>query len=216
MQAQDAAKLGFIRAYFDEEGRKVAALTQLAGSGYGHEALVLCLVYIDRLAQKLCWPSDKTGHNFVRSLTEFGMDPELRLIHPKQLVSALQKLSAGWQLLAGVLEQKFPGPSYELLPLHAFESSVAGPLTPQQLTTLRAELWRGTIAATAYYWLRNPAVHGVGPSPQLTFSNTTVAGSAARPLNLERLTAALTHLLAEARRRSESTNQWYGDDRALA
>ena len=216
MQAPDAAKLGFISAYFDEEGRKVAALTQLAASGYGDEALVLCLVYIERLAQKLCWPSDTAGHNFVRSLAEFGMDPELPLIHPKQLVSALKKLSAGWQLLAGVLEHQFPGPSYELLAIDAFERSVAGPLTLEQLATLRAQLWRGTVAAIAYYWLRNPAVHGIGPSPQLTFSNTTADGSPARPLNLERLTAALTHLLAEARRRSESTNQWYGDDRTLA
>jgi hypothetical protein len=32
MQPNDAAKLGFIRAYFDEEERKVSALSSLAAS----------------------------------------------------------------------------------------------------------------------------------------------------------------------------------------
>jgi len=216
MQPHDTAKLGFIRAYFDEEERKVAALSQLAASGYADEALVLCLVYIDRLTQKLCWPSDKTGSNFVRALADFGEDPELPLIHPKQLVFALKRLSPSWQPLAAALEQRFPGPSYDLLTPAAFEALASGALTQQQLSTLRGELWRGTVAAIAYYWLRNPAVHGIGPSPELTFSSTTVGGAPAQSLNLGRLTTAVTHLLAEARRRSEATNQWFGDDRTLA
>ena len=131
MQPHDTAKLGFIRAYFDEEERKVAALSQLAASGYADDALVLCLVYIDRLTQKLCWPSDKTGSNFVRALADFGEDPELPLIHPKQLVFALKRLSPSWQPLAAALEQRFPGPSYDLLTPAAFEALASGALTQQ-------------------------------------------------------------------------------------
>lgn len=89
-------------------------------------------------------------------------------------------------------------------------------LAPQQLAALRGELWRGTIAGVAYYWLRNPAVHGIGASVPLSFGNTTVAGAPAQPLTFARLHAALTHLVAELRRRSEATNEWFGNDQTLA
>lgn len=93
MQPQDvAAKRSFIEAYFDDAQKSVAKLAVLAGAGYHDEAVVLCLVYIDRAAQKLFWPSGQTGANFVCALSEFGQDPEFSQVHPKQIVAALRKM----------------------------------------------------------------------------------------------------------------------------
>lgn len=215
MEGSDTPKAAFIRAYFDEEERKVARLNQLASAGYVDEAFVLCLVYVDRAAQKLSWPSMKTGRNFVRALADFGQDQEVGLVHPKHLASELRRLKPIWHPVADAVDGHSPGPSYELFSPTDLEVALAPVLTEEQRQMLHDELWRGTIAAIAYTWLRNPAVHGIGATTRLTFSGTTFAGHQVRALDFARLASALRHIVAEARRRSEASNQWYGDDRVL-
>jgi len=211
----DQAKLGFIVAYFDDLERKIAALAGLSENGYEDEALTLALVYIDGLAQRLCWPSEQNGVNFVQALAEFSNDPEMALVHPLQLAKALERMNASWHPIAAAVRTAFPGPAYELLSTSTILSTVARALTAQQGQDLAREAWRGTIAAIAYYRMRNPAVHALGAST-LSFGNTTHAGNPAQPLDLPRLQQAASHLAAEARRRSESTGDWFGNDLVLS
>jgi hypothetical protein len=80
MPDSSTAKAHFIRAYFERLDRKIDMLTRLAEAGYKDEALTLCLVYIDGLAQRLMWPSDKSGFNYVAALSQFANDEELGMI----------------------------------------------------------------------------------------------------------------------------------------
>ena len=207
--------MGFISAYFDELEHKIEALTNLTNEGYRDEALTLCLVYIDGLAQRLCWPSERNGVNFVKALTEHTNDVEMGLIHPLQLIRVLDSLKAKWKPVSTAVRTTFPGPAYDLLLPGHLITAVAGVLSSVQRADLTREMWRGTIAAVAYYRMRNPAVHALGASTH-SFSNTRYAGNPAQQLDLARLQRAARDLVAEARLRSETSGEWFGNDLILA
>ena len=75
MDENQKVKHSVIAEFFNEAEARVAFLSKLATIGHKEEAITLCLVYIDRFAQFLCWPSKKTGCNFVKALIQFGGDP---------------------------------------------------------------------------------------------------------------------------------------------
>lgn len=79
-------------------------------------------------------------------------------------------------------------------------------LLGEELTRVRTELWRATVAAVAYYGMRCFAVHGFGTTP-LSLSNTTYKGKAAPELSFDRLYNVLVNLHSELENRSlKSTN----------
>jgi hypothetical protein len=211
MTARDPDEISLIIAYFDDLDRKIDVLSRLAAHGFENEALTLCLVYIDGLAQALCWPDERNGVNYVRALCEYSGDVELGLVHPLQLARALEAMKHTWHPTAAAVRVAFPGPSYELCEVAAVLDTLDGPLTGAQLTALATELWRGTIAAVAYYRMRNPAVHHLGAAT-ISFGGTTLSGEPARPLDLARLQAAAKRLAAEAKRRSLEAGEWFGND----
>jgi len=204
------AKGAFIGAYFDDLDRKIGALTALAKSGYRDEALILCLVYLDGFAQLLSWPNPKVGANFVSALAQFSGDSQLALVHPKQLAEALDRLKGAWAPIAAAVRAAFPAPPYVLDTEVGTLTAIKG-LTPTQRAQLQPEMWRGTMAAVAYFWMRNPAVHALGSST-LSFDQTTYNDQQVRPLDLPRLQNAAHGLAAEGRRRSEANDQWFGND----
>ena len=63
--------------------------------------------------------------------------------------------------------------------------------------------------------LRNASVRAFGSSDGIYFSQTTFKGTAIAPLTLPQLLGIVRGLVAEARRRSEVSGQWFGDDRIL-
>lgn len=214
MSDSSSAKADFIKAYFDELDRKIDVLTRLAEAGFKDEALTLCLVYIDGLAQRLMWPSDKSGFNYVAALSQFANDEELGMLHPKQVAGALDDMKPAWHPVAAAVRAAFPGPAYELIPAAAVLSALTG-LNAAQISMLQSEMWRGTVAGIAYYWMRNPAVHALGAST-LSFDGSTFLGQPAKRLDLSRLQAAAKNLAFEARRRSEVAGEWFGNDAVLA
>lgn len=208
MPSANSDKMGFSSAYFDELERKIEVLSQLAETGYRHEALTLCLVYIDGLAQRLCWPSERNGANFVRALGEYTKDVEMSLVHPLQLSRALARLKPAWKPVSTAVGAAFPGPTYELLSASTVIAALGSTVSAQQRGDLEREIWRGTIAAVAYDRMRNSAVHALGASPR-SFDSTRYAGKPAQPLDLPRLQRAARDLAAEARRRPEATGDWF-------
>lgn len=214
MTSGSPSKLAFIRAYFDELERKIAVLTALADEGFKDEALTLCLVYVDGLAQRLAWPSDKAGFNYVTALAQFGQDVELGMVHPKQLADALDRMKAPWHPIASAVRAAFPGPTFQLLPAATVVASLTS-LLPNQALLLQDEVWRGTVAGVAYFRMRNPAIHALGAST-LSFGATSFRGKPAKSLELRRLQSAARHLAAEARRRSEAAGEWFGSDAIVA
>ena len=72
MDNNQEAKLSAIRAFLNEADTRVGFLKELADTGHKPEAMTLCLVYIDRFAQYLCWPQTSAGRNFVDALINLG------------------------------------------------------------------------------------------------------------------------------------------------
>jgi hypothetical protein len=213
MNASDqAAKAGFIASYFDEVEARLRFLRELAESGHTHEALTLCLVYIDRLAQVLCWPGHSSAHNFVSALMEYGGNPLMAFAHPLQAKRAFEELKS-LKTIAAKIDAVFPGPSYELLTMLEFEQAVAEHLTSAEIERLNPHLWRAAIANVAYQHLRNPAVHGFGTSDGLLLTKTSISGDQPIPiLGFSVLHGCAFGLAKEARRRSEANGQWFGND----
>lgn len=212
MDENQKAKRSVITAYFDDAEARMAFLDELANTGHEPEAMTLCLVYIDRFAQCLCWPRASAGRNFVEALIHFGGDPLMALAHPLQAARAFGAMKAPWKALAERIAGAFPGRSHEVLPIPTFEQALAEHVTTAELAQLRPELWRATIANVVYQHLRNAAIHGFGTSAGIVLSQTTWNGQLVPILGLSELKSCARGLIAEARRRSEANWQWFGDD----
>ena len=206
------AKRHVITSFFDDAEARVAFLDDLADTGHEPEAMTLCLVYIDRFAQSLCWPSASTGRNFVDALIQFGGEPLMALAHPLQAARAFGEMKTPWKALAERIAGAFPGPSHEVVPIPTFEQALAEHVTTAELAQLKPELWRATIANVAYQHLRNPAIHAFGTGGGIILSKTTWNGQPISILGFAILRNCARGLIAEARRRSDANGQWFGDD----
>jgi hypothetical protein len=215
MDEHQNAKMDLIRAYLDDYVDKLTFLNELTAMGRRDEAMSLCLVYIDRFAQVLCWPGDKMGPNFVNALIQYGGNPIMGLAHPVQAIRAFNEMSANWQQLSRKVASRFPGPSQELLPITDLEVELSRLIKSSERVQLHNEMWRTTIAAVAYRRLRTAAIHGFGVRGEIEFSNTTYGGKPVPNLNLTELQKCALELVAEARRRSDKNGQWFGNDQIV-
>jgi hypothetical protein len=192
--------LDLVTSYLNKATAKVDFLDELASSGHKDEARTLCLVYIDRLAQILSWPSEKSGEIFVNTLIGFGEDPWMGRFYPLQLARALStedKLKPFSTEIAAA----FPGPSYQLMDAITFEKEMRQKIPKLQLSLLQKHAWKATVANIAYKHLRVPAIHGLGSSGDLNL-NATYNGTPAPILDLQRFKKCAIALIKEARRRS--------------
>ncbi len=162
-----------------------------------------------RFAQYLCWPQTSAGRNFVDALVQFGGNPLMQLAHPLQAVRSFGSMNEPWKTLAGRLEAAFQGPPYELVPILTLENELAKHFSGSEL---KAELWRTTIANVVYRRLRNPAIHGFGPSGGIIFSETKWKGQPVPEVGLPSLKDCALGLINEARNRSVANGQWFGND----
>lgn len=212
MDETQRIKREVIASFFDDVDTRVAFLSEIARTGHKPEAMTLCLTYIDSFAQWLCWPATSSGRNFVEAVMQFGGDPLMPLAHPLQAIRAFGTTKAPWKDLAKRIQDTFPGPSYELLTTPALVDALRPRLTNIELERLRAEVWRTTIAHLTYQHLRNPSVHAFGGSGGIWLSQTTHEGAPVPPIELQQLLGCVRGLVTEARRRSEETGQWFGND----
>jgi hypothetical protein len=212
MDKNQQAKRQVITAFFDNVVARIAFLGELVRTDHRSESMTLCLTYIDSFAQWLCWPATSTGRNFVDAVIKFGGEPIMGLAHPLHAIQSFGRMKAPWEAIARRIEAAFPGPVYELLPLADFQDALSRHLTTAELTEVRRDVWRATIANVAYQHLRNPSVHSFGGGGGIFFSQTTYQGAAVPPLALPQLMVCVRGLVAEARRRSEANWQWFGND----
>lgn len=201
-----------IASFFDNAEARLAFLPELARTNHGLEAMTLCLTYIDSFAQWLLWPATTSGRSFVEALIQFGGDPLMPLAHPLQAVRAFGSMKTPWRNLASRIQEIFPGSDYELLGTAAFVDALKARLTSGDLERLQHEIWRTTIANLVYQHLRNPSVHAFGGSSGIWLSHTTHERVSVPPIELHQLLGCARGVVAEARRRSERTCQWFGND----
>ena len=215
MDENERAKRDFINSFHDNADKRIAFLPRLLADGHRAETMTLCLSYIDSFSQWLQWPSDKSGKNFVDAVVSFGGNSFMGLVHPLQAIRAFKRLNPFWIGIATQIEGIFPGPEYELQSQDDFLAELASHLSKENLTQVVAEYWRTTIAAIAYYQLRNPSIHSFGAGSDISFSSTTYQGSSVPALDFKRLHSVATNLHSELRRRSEKTGQWFGNDKII-
>jgi hypothetical protein len=208
------AKSQFIKAFHDNAEKRIDFLVWLDKEKHRQEALTLCLSYIDSFSQWLCWPSSGSGKNFVDAIVDFGGDPLMGLVHPLIAIRSFEVMKPSWQQISNKIKGVFPGPEYELISKDDFLKKLETILTNEELNKLKSECWRGTLAAIAYYFLRNPSIHSFGAS-ELSFSGTLYQGNPIFGMGFMELFNVVKNIHNELRRRSESNNQWFGNDKIV-
>ncbi len=212
MDEDQEAKLEFINAFHEEADEKIDFLVWLNNEKHQQEALTLCLIYIDSFSQWLCWPSSGSGKNFVKAIVGFGGNPLMGLVHPLSAIRSLKMLSPEiWGPISNQIQNVFPGTAYELISEDDFLEQLKLTLTSEQFKTLKSECWRATLAAIAYYSLRNPSVHSFG-ALELSFSSTTYRGENIEGMGFTVLHKIVKNLHEELHRRSLANIQWFGND----
>ena len=214
MHENEKAKREAIKAYHDEAERRIAFLCWLYEEKHRYEALTLCTSYIDSFSQLIRWPSFESGKNFVKTIIDFGGNPLMELIHPLQAIRKFERMKSFWKSIAIKIQNVFPGPEYELLSEKDFLEKLTTKLTPEELQKLKPECWRGTFAAIAYYFLRNPSIHDFGAA-ELSFSKATYQGNIISGMGFRELHEILKNIHQNLRHRSESNNQWFGNDKIV-
>ncbi len=204
-------KRRFIEAYFGEISARAAFLDELRARGHFREALLLCCCYIDGLASGLYGPARGPHENFVRVIRELGGNDVLNRVHPVKLRTWLNSRAPD-QLkrlrppLGDLLDVR------ELFTVDEFCARAASRLTEPQVSLLRPELWRGTLASLAYEQLRCALVHHLTAPDAIAFSTTTSDGAAAPEVGFEQLRPVLDHVLDAIARVSVETAKWFGHD----
>jgi hypothetical protein len=210
-----AAKLHMMAAFFVEAEGRVDFLEHLVKDEHYQEALTLCLTYIDSFANLLFWPRTKVGLNFVEALSTYEPSVYFARIHPLQLIRSTARMRGEWKARSERLALVFPGPPWILRTAPDFLSILHGTLLPDDVTHLTRELWRGTVGHIAYQLLRNPSIHAFGSASSVAFSDTYHDDQWAGLFGIDRLLPALRAMLAEARRRSMASCQWFGNDEII-
>lgn len=209
--AQNAA----ITEFFSIANDRVDFIEELINRGRYPEALILCVSYLDAFAQWLYWPRQGVGENFATALADYELEPFLALVHPLQFSRSLAKLKEPWKSRATVVETVFAGPDYDLMTRIDFMSAVSKLFDADELRQLESELWRGTVGAIAYELLRNPSVHTFAGNWSVGFESTYWNGAWAGLFGIDRLLPPLRAMVEEARVRSLSSGQWFGNNRIV-
>lgn len=215
MTNEQGSKRRFITRFFDNAESRVAYLTELFDAGREPEALTLCLTYIDSFAQWLCWPSVKTGRNFVDALIQFGGCPLMGLAHPMLASRIFSEMNSEWRTIGEKIGREFVGGSVDVITMLDFESRLGLHLTPAEFERAKDELWRSTIANAVYRRLRNPSVHNFGSAGGILFSQTTYQGAPFPAITFWQLRDCARGLVSEARRLSVENWQWFGKDKTV-
>ena len=204
------AKREFIAAYFEELDNKIKFLVTLSEQDHEDEARLLCLVYIDGLANWLNLPNKDSPRNFSKALMEYSGNQQLfSLVLPKWLLKAVPWGSAPNDLRADLTTAVAALPPDQAYLPTEFLDRVRPHLIPAKLEWLEAHVWRGSIANAVYTSLRSPGVHYGGVSHGLSFSST-FRGDPIPRIDLHNLHPSLVSLAAHAKKISEETGEWFG------
>ncbi len=202
-------KEDFIRAFFDEFGRKVARLSELFDKSFQDEAFTLCVVYVDRLASgHYGGDPGQNGENFCRALRELGGNPLFAMVHPRELLERTEQKFPDAVALVKSIVEKAPGALFEEAQLaRAIENSS---LVESAKRNLTANLWRASIASICYSHIRGPEIHGPG-SGGLTFSETVYSGKVGVEVDFHTIYDALRSIHEHIKAMSVQTGNWFGN-----
>jgi len=209
-------KAFFVTAYFEQVKLRIEKLATLRSQKIGEmsfkdEAFILCLVYIDGLAS--CYYGNGKGsqRTFCQAMRELSGNPVFGKLHAQVLLDPenykLWKNAAGAKKQVEELVKERPG---ELLD----ESEIAaiirqGTMLQAKQDKLIDDLWRFSIGAICYRYMRCAAVHGFGAGP-LSFSETVHEGKQGFRLDFDVIYAALRNVGAHVAQVSIEKGEWFG------
>ena len=168
--------MDYIEAFFEHWEKKIVFLQELYQSGHQDEAATLCYACVDGFGENLCGSNKGSAFGFVRVLCEHGQNPFLPLIHPEGLIRWLKKEKNSFETyktLAGKLEAQWKNRKSELLEENEFCKLMLPNLTQKEKALFKKHLWRGTLAHSAYIWLRSPSVHSLRWYQEISFGSMT-------------------------------------------
>jgi hypothetical protein len=208
-------KAFFVKAYFEQVRLRIERLAKLrseklGGVSFKDEALILCLVYIDSLAS--CYYGEAKGRTFCRALRELSANPLFGKLHPQVLFDADN--AKYWKNATDVKQQV-----EELIKKRAGEmldeSGIADLIRKSKMSQTQQEalignLWRCSIGAICYSYMRSAAVHGFGTGP-LSFGETVYEGKKGFRLDFDLLYEALQKIGSHVVQVSIEKGEWFGN-----
>jgi hypothetical protein len=207
-------KAFFVTAYFEQAKLRIERLAKLRSeklgeSSFKDEAFILCLVYIDGLAS--CFYGEANSKTFCKALRELSGNPVFGKLHAQVLLDPDN--AKYWKNATGVKQKieelinKRPGELFAESEIAAVirESS----MSPSQQEELIGNLWRCSIGAICYSYMRSAAVHQFGTRP-LLFSETIHNGKKGFQLDFDLLYAALQKIGDHVAQVSIETGEWFG------
>ena len=205
------AKREFIDALFEDLHAKIDRLDEFFEQGHHDEAMTLCCVYLDGIANNVYPDSDRSAFNFVQLLREHGEDTELDLISPLALVRWIKDERPTRANVADNVSQALATKMTELRDEDALIGELGKLLTGDDLEYVKKEVWRGSVAYVAYRRLRVPFIH------QIRGYSAVVVGSAAGKdeeisVDFRSLHTALKRIARTFHDLSRRKVKWFGHD----
>lgn len=196
-----------IESGFKKLEAKTVFLGELFRDGHEDEALTLCCCYIEAVGSNH-YGKDNSRKHFVKILKEYGGEEILSVIHPKHMKDKLLD-QKGLKNIGGkvtdVLDKAF-GHLYtdeEMIDL------CMPVLDQSEITKLSKNLWRGTLAAIVYEYIRNALVHET-MAPTYHFSQISFRGGQVAFPDFNLLYSAWERILSEMKDYSLRTVTWMG------
>jgi hypothetical protein len=204
------AKRHAMTSFFDDLDGKVAFLKQLVEQGRKDEARMLCVCYLDGLSNWLHQGSTALAKNFVTALSTLSGEVVFSLVVPENLLNSLPWGNAPGGAANRIKSALRALPAREAALPSDLITAVTPAITPLQLTWLKDEMWRGSVAMAVYMDVRSLNVHGLRSANGLLFRGSTFKGKPLPRIDFLMLHQALQNLAAHARSVSMSTNKWFG------
>ena len=206
-----AAKIGYIRAFFDDLEGKVAFAKTLYEQKRMDEGRLLVCVYIESLGNGIYHPSQKFAANFCRALIEHSDHPILSVVLPHWLLTKLPWNSASTEVQSEIRNWLTPLPQRAGFTYSELLARARPGLSHHAFSFLEREGWVGTTSMAVYGELRSPGAHWFGSPGGVAFSETTWQGEPLMRIGFEDLHTALSGLLRQTRGVSLSSGLWFGN-----
>ncbi len=199
----------FIEPGFTELEEKTEFLGELFRGRHKDEALTLCCCYIEAAGNKYYTEAYTNQENFVNIIKEFGGEEVLSAIHPIHLKDALPAKDNQIQLIIEKVEETLNNLVGQLYTDEELEELCEPHLDISEMETLKRNLWRGTLAAIVYVYIRSELVHRVGAT-NYHFSNLTFKGAQVAFPDFQLLYSTWGRILSSMKDYSLKTGTWFG------
>jgi hypothetical protein len=205
-------KTFFVAAYFDRLQFRIEKLRagKFDGLSLKEESLVLCLLYIDGLAS--CYYGEATAKAFCNAMRDLSGNPLFAKLHPQKLLDPAN--DKYWKNAASArleVEKQVQARPNEMLDESCLAHIIRQSHIPEaQQGELIGNLWRCSIGAICYEYMRCAAVHGLGAN-SLVFSTTTYEGKQGFILDFDLLYVALENIVAHVARESIDRGEWFAN-----